>query len=294
MELTKGTIIYLKPGIYQGFKTGNVRGRQLRYKYSYDHGILAIIDEQDPDKDWSKDNYKVNVLVGEGIRYKRNVHSGSSCRKGATFLVNKKEAIHDGDINRVHRKLRNREDDLRTNFIFKQEDGTFINEQPARFDIDKMVEQKGKAIYYVIGGNTVEEKDLIAPLENKTQLFVIAREIAKKLGTTITNREDFEDDTTSSLNLDLVNLDLYREIQGRVVLRKADTEAFKQEFIELCKKFNVDGINDIEISMPEEDDWLPIHIDEDEVQVKATNMGLDIQQILRDGNGMIQSKKFGM
>jgi hypothetical protein len=295
--------IYVKPGIYHAQPEWNYNTRKnSNKKLAIARSVIAQVTG-----DFNKDTFEVKLLFGVGTYFSRSQNYGRK-RTDSVFYVKKSEAYHDGIVNRIYRKLKanvnkdeslNRDPNLKTEFLLVNKEGTYFTQRPVCINIDKMMLNKGQQVVYEFASDVfVEQKDLKPFKSSRIETLVIAKTLAKEFGASVTNEEDFEDDSSyiPQVEIDMMKFYMSGNVSGSFYINKNKLKDLKKDLEDLYTKYahpKLDMFSAV-FEMTEESDFNSLMLSEEEIHVIARNMGLNVEQILLDKKGTITGKKFGI
>lgn len=284
-------IVFVKPGIY---KVKDVPGRKNK-KVEFEEPILGIVIESIVIG--KKAHLVVKMEYGTGNIFSRVKQYGSS-KSSVTFYIEQSEAYHDGSVNRIHRSIAKKEDpNLDKTFIIPIQDG-YVSAAPISHDLDKMLATEGKVKIYKFKhfkhDITLEEKDLKPVIDSKIENIVLAKALAKSLGLTLGDTQEYENDDDTEIPFNLVNFNYYRNISGNLYIKPENVQSFKDDLVALHAKYNIDASSPNKLNVDDIDEMPQVKLSEDDIQLMILNKGLDTQSILHNGRGIIQGNKFGI
>lgn len=261
-------------------------GRRTSRKMFFETPVICkVVKEVDS-------TFELQILLGNGFIYDRsprNFHHSTE-----NFYIPKDLdstlTVTGEVVDRIYELTKTV--DLSKRYIFKDEDGDTVAKDPQRIAIEKMLNGEG-VIFQFNNGCFRSIDEVIPTLTDKPSILGLAKKIASDHGVIIQNASTFIEEDYCDLEFNLLKVDLYRNIKGKVNLKESEYESFQRDLKKLLEKYHT-TLTDLEFSIDEKKDLDYLEMDEDQVQTYLIEKNIDISQILEEKRGFINGTKFGL
>jgi hypothetical protein len=236
--------------------------------------------------------FEVEILLGNGFIYDRSPSNYQSSTEH--FYIPKDMdstlVVHGEVVNRIYELTKTV--DLSTRYIFKDLDGVTVSKDPRRVAIEKM--DNGENLIFQFDKDCFRSIDEVIPtLTDKPSILALAKKIATDHKVSIQNASTFIEDDYCDLEFNLLKVDLYRNIKGKLNLKESEYESFQKDLKKLVEKYHT-PLTNLDFSVDEKIDLDYFEMDEDQVQTYLIEKNVDISQILEEKRGFINGTKFGL
>lgn len=181
-------------------------------------------------------------------------------------------------------------------YLFKNQHGAYDSGRPSRVSVEKMIEIDGEEIAFDFNHNREyrfsELKESVDD-KNRGSALALASKLGALSGLKPANTEDFLSQEDDDLQFDASYIDLYRDINGRVIIKQEDYQDFKQEFEALVNKYHK-PLKPIDLEFSEYDKLHKVQLDTCEIQQHMLDIGENIDATLEQKKGFIAGVKYGL
>ena len=264
----------------------HLSGRRTSRKMFFETPVICkVVKEVDS-------TFELQILLGNGFIYDRSPRNYQNSTEN--FYIPKDLdstlVVHGKVVNKIYDLTKTV--DLSSRYIFKDGDGDTVAKDPRRIAIEKML--NGENIIFQFDNDTFRSIDEVIPtLTDKPSILALGKKIATDHGVSIQNASDFIEEDYCDLEFNLLKVDLYRNVKGKVNLKESEYESFEKDLKKLLEKYHT-PITDLEFSIDEKKDLDYLEMDEDQVQTYLIEKNIDISQILEEKRGFINGTKFGL
>lgn len=245
--------------------------------------------------------HELKIIVGTGNVFDK-AHHNAYCNSTLKFYVhtdriNEVDFIKGDLATKIYEKVeayKAQHPDFPM-YLFKNQHGAYDSSRPTKFSIEKMIEIGGEEIVLDFNHNReykLSELKESVDDKNRGSALALASKLGALSGLKPVNTGDFlsqEDD----LQFDASYIDLYRDINGKVIIKQEDYQDFKQEFEALVNKYHK-PLKPIDLEFSEYDKLHQVQLDTYEIQESMLNIGEDIDATLEQKKGFIAGVKYGL